>query len=254
MNKKLSIFSLFIAVCVLSACTKPAQSVVGTDTYDETSVPELTSDMGEEYIDSFIFFGESTTYHIKSRGVLRGGKDTKQVWAPKGGTVNLDTTIAGVKIVYPETGEEITVGEAVRIKKPQRILLTFGLNGAVQKVRQGEKYFRSCYMMLIEEIRKNSPQTIIILQSCFPIAEDMDMSNFSVDAKTLMSHINTINEWTRSLAKDNGLYYLNTSEALVNDSGFLKKQYDAGDGHHLTASAYLRMLEYIRTHGIKENK
>lgn len=254
MKYMLSIFSLFISVCVLCSCAPPRAQETTANTEADTSALEATPDMGENYIDSIIFFGESTTYHIKSRGVLRDGKNTKQVWSPRSGTVNLDTTILGVKIIYPETGEEMTVAEAAQIKKPQRMILTFGLNGAVQKIKRGEEYFRSCYMSLINAIRTSSPDTVIILQSCFPIAEDMDMSNYSVDAPTLMGYINTINGWTRSLAGDNGLYYLNTSEALVNDRGFLLDDYDAGDGHHLTAAAYVRMLEYIRTHGIKEKK
>ena len=109
------ILSLTLALSLSSCAPKPnsGESDVGSER--GAFYAEEVADMGTEYIDSFIFFGESTTYHIKRRGVLRGGKDTKQVWAPKGGTVNLDTTIAGVKIVYPETGEEMTVGEAVRI-------------------------------------------------------------------------------------------------------------------------------------------
>ena len=84
------------------------------------------------------------------------------------------------------------------------------------------------------------------------LCEDMDVSNYSVDAATLMEYINIINGWTLALAEDEALYYLNTVEVLVNDRGFLLDEYDVGDGHHLTSAAYLRMLEYIRTHGVTE--
>ena len=237
----------------------------GTENAADTSVPTVeatvteteerqaallseTPDGGQEYIDSFIFFGESTTYHLKSRGVLSGGRDTTQVWAPKNGTVNLDTTVTTLKIVYPETGEEITVGEAVRRKKPKYMLLTFGLNGAVQKVRAGEEYFRTCYLVLIDEIRRNSPETTVLLQSCFPVALDMNMSGYSVDVKTLNEYITLINSWTLRLAADTELGYLNTTEVLADEHGYLYPEYDAGDGYHLTTEAYLKILEYIRTH------
>lgn len=257
MKYKLLIIPIITLAMLLTSCgTESSADTSELNSFTEISDTEEkqaallseTPDGGQEYIDSFIFFGESTTYHLKSRGVLSGGRDTTQVWAPKSGTVNLDTTVKTLKIVYPETGEEITVGEAVRRKKPKYILLTFGLNGAVQKVNAGEEYFRSCYLSLINEIRSNSPDTAIILQSCFPIAEDMDMSSYSVDAKTLMKYITLINSWTLEIANDENLGYLNTCEALTNARGYLYTEYDSGDGYHLTTQAYLKILEYIRTH------
>jgi len=257
MKYKLSYIAILTVVCLfLTACggngtndTPSESSDIITDTFLSKTV-----DAGQGYIDSFIFIGESTTYHLKSRGVLSGGKNTKQVWGPKSGTVNLDTTIASLKIIYPDTGEELTVSEAISRKKPQRVLLTFGLNGAVEKIKRGEDYFRSCYMSLINIIRKNSPETTVVLQSCFPISNSMDMSSYSVDAPTLMRYIETINTWTMSLANSEGLGYLNTSEVLKDQNGFLLPEYDVGDGHHLTVAAYEKILEYIRTHAVTEKK
>lgn len=257
MKYRLSIiFVVTVSVIFTSCASDRAAASGGGGTFTDTASAEEsfsallgeTPDGGDEYIDSFVFFGESTTYHLKSRGVLSGGKNTCQVWAPENGTVNLDASVTSLKIVYPETGEKITVGEAVRRKRPKRILLTFGLNGAVSKIKAGEEYFRSCYLSLIDEIRLNSPETAIILQSCFPIAESMDMSNYSVSAATLSEYIATLNLWSLRLAEDEHLGYLNTAEALVDERGFLFSEYDAGDGHHLTTAAYLKILEYIRTH------
>ncbi|MBO5203821.1 MAG: hypothetical protein J6B72_04335 [Clostridia bacterium] len=257
---KLLFIPLLIASLSLASCTRDGQSasVGSSDTSlesdREAALLSETADMGQEYIDSFIFIGESTTYHLKSRGVLRGGTETRQVWAPSSGTANLDTSVASLKIVFPDTGEEITVGDAMKRKKPRRVMLTFGLNGAVAKIKRGEDYFRSCYLSLINVIRENSPDTDVVLQSCFPIAENMDMSNFSVDAPTLMEHISTINGWTLRLAEDEGLSYLDTCETLKDSRGFLCSEYDSGDGHHLTKEAYIQILKYIRTHGITEER
>ena len=250
MKYKLSIISLFAVLSLLCSCAPPDSMGVSADTAEQGAQSDGT--LGEEYIDSFIFFGESTTYHLKSRDVLRGGKNTHQVWAPKNGTVNLDTTTKSIKIVYPETGEEIPFGKAVKIKKPQRLLLTFGLNGAVEKVRRGENFFRACYVSLIDEIRNNSPDTEIILHSCFPVSDSMDMKNYSVDASTLMEYINVINGWTAGLARDEGLTYLDTSNEFKDERGFLKAEYDVGDGHHLTAEAYLKMIEILKEYGEKQ--
>ncbi len=256
---KLSIILTLLLSILLTACSPEATQAITeengkiSDSEREAIFLEETPDMGQEYIDSLIFIGESTTYHLKNRGVLSGGKDTKQVWAPRNGTINLDTTISTLRIVYPETGEEITIGEAVRRSQPQRLVLTFGLNGAVQKISKGEHFFCACYLSLIDSIRDNSPNTKIILQSCFPIACDMDMSNYSVDSKTLNSYIKTINSWAMKLADEQGLGYLNTAQVLTDDRGYLFDEYHVGDGHHLTADAYKVILEYIRTHAYTEN-
>ncbi|MBQ9111978.1 MAG: SGNH/GDSL hydrolase family protein [Clostridia bacterium] len=255
---KLSYLPAALALAlILSSCAPGGntQTPSGTsDTPDKSWSAMLSEgeDMGEEYIDSFIFIGESTTAHLKSRGVLRDGKNTKQVWSPRSGTMNLDTTSAAVKIIFPDTGEEMTIAQAAAKKQPDRVLLTFGLNGAVQKIKMGEEYFKTCYRSLIEAIKKASPHTEIVIQSCFPVASSMDMSSYSVDAATLNSYISTINSWSLSLAAELGAGYLNTWEIMTDSEGFLKAEYNAGDGYHLTAKAYQTMLLYLRTHAFTE--
>ena len=209
---------------------------------------EETDDAGMSYIDSFIFIGESTTYHLKSRGVLTGGQNTKQVWSTKSGTMTLDLTADKIKIVYPETGEELTFYEATTKKRPEYLMMTFGLNGAVQNIRRGEEYFKTCYKKLINTVRSASPDTKIILQSAFPVAENMDMSTYSVDLRTLNEYIDTINEWTYKIAEEEDCKYLDTNRILKDKNNNLRYEYQSGDGHHLNTEAYRQILYYVRTH------
>ena len=106
-------------------------------------------------------------------------------------------------------------------------------------------------MRLIDAVQKASPETKIILQSCFPVAENMDMSRYSISLDELNTAIQTINEWTLSLAEESDLRYLNTAEILTDRNGRLKLEYQNGDGHHLTRQAYEKILSYIRTHGYR---
>ena len=210
-----------------------------------------TEDLGEEYLDSFIFFGESTTYHLKSRGVLRGGKETTQVWGTDNGTAMLDSSIASLRIRYPETGELLTVAEATKKKQPARIFLCFGLNGAVQFKKKGGDYFKNCYRLLLQEIKTASPQTKIVIASCFPVAENMDMSRYSVTLDELNAIIDEINAWALQLCEEERISYLAVNEILKDEHGRLKMEFQNGDGHHLTREAYLEILNYLRTHGAK---
>ena len=255
MFKKFIPFLICVAI-LLSGCTDTATSSSTNNKTDNISVSlngmsyplEKSGDAGQSYIDSFIFLGESTTYHLKSRGVLSGGKNTDQVWGPKSGTLMLDPSTASCRIVYPETEEEIDISEAVKRKKPKYILLTFGLNGAAKFISKGKDYFISCYEKLINTIVSASPDTEVMLQSCFPVAKNMDMTNYSISISTLNEYIDVINEWSRALAKDRSIAYLNTAEILKNEKGALIDEYQAGDGYHLTKQAYIKILEYIRTH------
>ena len=248
MKTKLLILTLASSLCLtLVSCKSDAQKDTDVMKTDEVLLKE-TADAGEGYINSFIFIGESTTYHMKSREVLSGGRKTKQVWAPKGGTMTLDLTADKIKIVYPETGEELTFFEAATRKQPEYVIMTFGLNGAPQNIKRGEKYFKTCYKNLINAVRSASRDTKIILQSAFPVAKNMDMSAYSIDLRTLNEYIDTINEWTYGVAEEEGCKYLDTSKILKDKNNNLKDEFQSGDGYHLNAEAYRKILYYIRTH------
>ena len=264
MLKRLLFFLLFILIAFTwtTSCSQN-QDTASKDTEESDLVGELlevvtdntldafieeSTDAGQEYIDSFVFLGESTTYHLKSRGVLRGGTETTQVWAPKSGTLMLTPTVSECRIVYPDTNEELDLCEALVQKQPKYMLLTFGLNGASSSISKGKEYFQTTYSRLIDTISEFSPSTTVILQSCFPVAETMDVSAFEVDVATLNSYIDTINEWTSELAANKNIGFLNSSHIFKNEQGFLKNEYQAGDGYHLTAEAYRKMLAYMRTH------
>ncbi len=251
----LSSLSLLLSVLLVStACraNEPLPAVKeNTAQAPSSALLASTEDMGEEYLDSFIFFGESTTYHLKSRGVLRGGTETTQVWGSDNGTAMLDMAIASFRIRYPETGELLTLSEAVKKKQPQRMLLCFGLNGAVQFHKRGGDYFKDCYRLLLNEIQAASPQTSIVIASCFPVAENMDMSRYSVTLDELNGIIDEINAWALELCEEEELSYLAVNELLKDERGRLKMKYQNGDGHHLTREAYLEILKYLRTHGAK---
>ncbi len=240
----ISLIGITIASCDCDTTNTISQSQstdMGTSAKD-------TLAMEQGYIDSFIFLGESTTYHMINRGVLPGGKNTTQVWGTVSGTLNLDTSISSARIIYPETKEKMTIAEAIAKKKPEYIVLTFGLNGAVQKINKGKDYFKDCYKILINTIKNNSPSTKIIIQSAFPVARNMDMTNYSIDAATLNRYIDKINLWSKELSVEEGLFYVNSAEVLKDSEGFLLYEYQAGDGHHLTASAYEAILTYLKEH------
>lgn len=237
---KIILISL-IASLILSSC--------GSDRNNCSDMPteniKEASNVFPDYIDEIIFLGESTTYHLKSRGVLKDGANTTQVWAPKSGTLMLEPSISDCRIIYPETREEISLEEAIEKKKPKYMMLTFGLNGAPSFISRGEKYFKSCYQRLLDLIKSKSPNTKIIINSCFPIAKDMDMSRHTITASELNGYIDALNLWAKELAFDNGILYLESASVLKDEAGYLKNNFKEQDGYHLNTKAYKCFLEYL---------
>jgi hypothetical protein len=205
-----------------------------------------TADMGQAYQDSIIFVGDSTTAHLRSRGVLTGGTETRQVWVPSDNTLLLDFNITKKKIVYPATGIEMTIAEATEKDKPAYMILTIGLNGITSFVNNKNLY-QNCYGSLIDTIKKASPDTKIILQSVYPVAANQ--RTFTADAVTLNGYIDILNGYVKELAADKEVRYLDTNSALKGPDGLLPESYQNGDGIHLTAEGYRVILDYIRTHG-----
>ncbi len=204
-----------------------------------------TADAGLAYQDSLIFFGESTTAHLASRGVLTGGTATQQVWADRSNTCMLSSRITSATIVYPETGEDLTIAEACDRKKPSLIVLSFGQNGLVSFASDTEGYCRN-YKKLIGAIREASPDTKIILQTVYPLSQE---GNYGTDVATLNGYVNTLNECLPEIASAfENVRIADTASVLRDGDGRLAASYDFGDGQHLTASAYEAILSYLRTH------
>ena len=214
----------------------------------DTSSPALlrgTGDMGQEYIDSITFLGDSTTYGLKAYGVLTDGKKTKQVWTPSNGTLTLSYQ-SFVDIWYPDDDVEISIRTAVERKKPERMIITLGVNGISF---MDKDYFISEYIDLVTSIQKISPKTQIILQSIFPIA-----SNYEYQKDINNKKICEANTWILSVAETTGVKFLNTYTVLIGENDYMIDKYQNGDGLHLNGDGFHVVLGYIRTHGYPETE
>ncbi|MBQ7909634.1 MAG: InlB B-repeat-containing protein [Clostridia bacterium] len=207
---------------------------------DGVTLPE-TPDAGSAYQDKLIFVGDSLTAHLINRGVLTGGRDTKQVWRTESNVFNLNLLVNEVEIIYPETGEKMTVAQAAGVAKPEIMIITLGTDWGVTYLNESE--FKACYASLIQTILAESPDTRIILQSIFPVTEDcVSLGNDKID---------TANGWVKDIAAENGCRYLDTQSVLKDEEGCLKAEYcSSADGIHLNKEAYEVILAYIRTHAL----
>ena len=248
---------LLLALTVVFFATKPSTKPVknpettdaATNGEGESTPPPvddgvtlpLTADAGIAYQDKIIFVGDSLTAHLINRGVLTGGTDTKQVWRCENNMMNLNSEVTAAKIIYPGTGEKMTVAEAAARAKPEIMIITLGTDWGVSYL--GETEFKACYTALVKAIQKASPKTKIILQSIFPVTAGCTaLDNTKID---------TANTWVKAVAAENGCYYLDTQSILKDERNCLKENYcNSSDGIHMGKEAYVAILEYIRTHAL----
>lgn len=200
-----------------------------------------TPDAGREYLDKFVFLGDSTTYGI---GVYYGYGYTElcppsQVWTPASGTLTLSYYNIAT-IVYPETGEELTIEEAVKRAQPEIMMITLGVNGISF---MDEEWFIRDYTALVESIQAASPNTKIILNSIYPVAASYQYMKDINNEK-----IRAANVWIEQIAENTGCRFLNSFECLVGSDGYLPESCQNGDGLHLTGEAFTTVMNYIRTH------
>ncbi len=197
-----------------------------------------TEDMGQEYIDKFHFFGDSTT-----NGMVTYAKDTvssSQVWTPASGTLTLNRwSIDALKSHVDDT--ERSMADTFAAVKPEYLLITLGANGVSF---MDETSFVTEYTNMVKAIAAASPDTKIILNSIYPTCSDYEYKD-SISLEKILA----ANGWIEKMAGDLGVRFLNSYEALAGADGYLPKELSNGDGIHLNTDGFNKVFNYIRTHG-----
>lgn len=210
--------------------TSPASGSTGTALAE-------SADMGQEYVDKFIFLGDSTTYGLGYYDIVN---DT-QVWTPASGTLTLDKWSIST-IVYPDDKSELSIVDAVTKKQPEYMLITLGVNGISF---MDEEYFITEYTKLVQAIQAASPSTKIILNSIYPVtAAYSDKGNGITNEK-----IDTANTWVERVANSLSVKYLDSASVIKDENGALPDKYCNGDGLHLNTDSFTLVISNLRTHG-----
>ncbi len=201
-----------------------------------------TEDAGREYLDKIVFLGECTTYGI-GYYYRHGYADLcppSQVWTPKEGYMYL-AKHATTKINYTPTGEQLSIVECAKRARPEILIITLGLNGFGAFT---EESYKNHLRTLTLSIREASPNTEVILNTIYPVADSYAYQSLINNEK-----ICEFNSWIESLAEELGCRFLNGFEALAVD-GKLPEKLQNGDGLHLAGEAYALVMQYIRTHAV----
>lgn len=247
----LTLLALALALLSMAGCggKKPPAVSEAPPTAEPTAAPTpeptppptvlgQTEDRGEDYIDRFVFLGDSTTYGMAYYDVL----PHSQIWTPASGTLTISNWAVESIEYYDEQGntQSLSIADAAAKRQPEYMLITLGLNGISFLDEAG---FKEYYTSLVQAVQAASPGTKIICNSIYPVIGS------EVSADIGNDRIRTANVWIQDVAAGTGTRYLNTHEALTDLNGDLRDEYCNGDGIHLTPKGFDVVLQTIRTHG-----
>ena len=203
-----------------------------------------------------VFLGDSTTNSLRFWGILpwdsvwTGDKCTLSMWDVSKKKIALSESYLRSLKALPEfeiyskdlsvTNEKKTtyflpLSDLAALKKPANIVITLGLNGAAL---MSENDFKEEYTLLIQTLRKASPNTRIFLHSIFPVANHAKIKNETVDLA---------NAWIADIALKEQLPFLDTNSLLKNEHGKADPTLvDSVDGIHWNQKGCRKIMEVFQ--------
>ena len=198
---------------------------------------EASTEVGDEYFADAAFVGDSLTEGWKIYNV---GQHF-EVMSMKG----LSPKTAQTQPVYRTAdGRDLIVSDAVNYLGTRKVYIMLGHNGL--NYSEPEILLEG-YEGLVDQIRFTNPDTNIILQSVPPVTAALAGGNSSYDKERVARY----NEMVRQLAIEKGIYFLDTYSALAGEDGYLIREYNAGDGMHLSPSGYSAWFNFLKTHTVR---
>lgn len=124
--------------------------------------------------------------------------------------------------------------------KYDRVYMEYGIN----EINKGVLGFTEAYSALIDEIRGQMPGTEIVVMAVTPVTEKVSGEGYFT-----MSRIRAFNAALREMCREKDCWYLDTCEALCDETGFLPEKLAGWDGSpHLAVQGYKDWAGLIRTH------
>ena len=207
--------------------------------YGSPALLPPSEDRGQEYVDRITFICDSPTYWMWPNELLSGGKDSKQIWTGPEGTMTLAYQ-STYHILDPFDKKQRPIRDVVALHKPDILIIALGINGISF---MDEEYFSKEYRDLVTDIQTISPDTILILQSIYPITH-----RYKHYGNITNAMITEGNSWIMKIAEETDCSYLDTISVLLNDEGNAKDELMRKDGLHPNVKGLTIILDYIRTH------
>lgn len=202
---------------------------------DNTSAALLTEtpDAGEEYLAQTLFLGDSNTVRLYNNGLI----SLQQFCAKEG--IGLHSALQEGIVSFKNDDNRYTIPQAVAMMKPRRVVLTLGTNDTGMAVQD----FVNNYTALVQAIQASYPYTDIIVNTVPPVP-----ANHSSYPQMDQSKIDDFNMALLTMCEQLGVRFLNSAEALKDETGYGQADYYGAGDIHLKSNGLKAMLNYLRTH------
>ena len=141
---------------------------------------------------------------------------------------------------YP--GGEGTIMERIKQGGFKKVYIMLGINEYI--VESNREQFIKKYANLVDIVKEHNPEAIVYIQSILPVSEEKQAKGPFNNAV-----ITRYNEDLLSLAEEKQAYYIDVSQAMLDEKGNLIEGSNT-DGTHLNKTYYLKWLEYLKTHTV----
>lgn len=205
------------------------------DSYFEDVILKETPKMDKSYMDKMIIAGDSVPWHFATDGVYPSNK----VWGkPCEGPSNFYTQ----KMTASGKQTDKTLAELIKENKPEYMTLHMGI---CDTNRNNPEKFVEDYEKAIDYIKKESPNTKLIIMSLVPQTKEY----LSWIPKRNNAIINTHNFYLAELCQKKGVPFLNVANILKNSNGLANQSLYLDDGYHPNSLGMKKIIEYMNTHG-----
>ncbi len=135
-------------------------------------------------------------------------------------------------------GTPMRAKDAIRESGAGYVFICMGTNDLVGK--SGAENALNNFKKYIAEILEENPGITIFMESCTPS---------TATSKVINSKIMAFNSYVKNYCDAYpGIYYIDIAAKMSDSDGYLLPEYAAGDGVHLSNSAYELWIETVRTY------
>ena len=196
-------------------------------------VPE-SSPVTDTYFDDVVFLGDSRTEGFYLYSGLKTGKFLYAVGA----------TVESVfsKKAWDSGHGKIPLLDALAETEYEKVYLMLGINELGWSKADN---YRDQYTKLIDRVREDHPEAVVVLQSILPVSAKQDAKGSYVNNKKIIAY----NEIIADLASEKGCVFLDSAEAVAGPDGCLPAEWTF-DGVHLNPAGCRILLDYYRTHSV----
>jgi hypothetical protein len=208
--------------------------------YDYTAPVPESSPVEDGWFSDAVFIGDSRTDGLR----LYSGIRDVDFLCYKGLTV---FELMEDKAVIDGDGGKLSVFQALERKQYAKVYLMLGVNELGYNNDQG---FADAYGAAVDRVRQLQPDAQIYLQSIVPVNQETCQATGQPSYIT-NEQIAVYNQIIETVAADRQVYYVDVSEALVDESGTLPADASA-DGIHFHREGYQTWYAYLKTHTVEE--